>query len=133
MSQTDPIRQIMRDKQLASLGDAYVNFVYSLALTNLKGYPQGTKVSDRILAQAFKQSGLRDQLGTRVTKKELANASESLLAEAYRKNRLTVEESVRVISQHPEDPTTGLTDLLKLAAERLRGAQSASFVAKERV
>jgi len=127
MSQTDPIRQIMRDKQLASLGDAYVNFVYSLALTNLDGHPQGTKVSDRILAQAFKQSGLRDQLGSRVTKKDLANASESLLAQAYRKNCLTVEESVRVITQNPEDPPTGLSDLLKLAAERLRGAQSASL------
>jgi len=121
MSRTDPVRQIMRDKQLASLGDAYVNFVYSLVLTNLNGLPQGTKVSDRILAQAFKQAGLRDQLGSRVAKKDMANASESLLAEAYRKNQITVEESVRVISQHSEDPTAGLSDLLKLAAERLRG------------
>jgi len=121
MSQPDPIRHVMRDKQLASLGDAYVNFVYSLALTNLRGYPQGTKVSDRILSQAFRQSGLRDHLGSRVTKKDMANASESLLAEAYRKNSLSVEESVRVISQHPEDLTMGLSDLLKLAAVRLRG------------
>jgi len=127
MSQPDPIRQIMRDKQLASLGDAYVNFVYSLALTNLKGYPQGTKVSDKILAQAFKQSGLRDQLGSRVTKKDLANASESLLAEAYSKNCLTVEESVQVISHHPEDPTAGLSDLLRLVAVRLRDAELASL------
>jgi hypothetical protein len=126
MSRTSPIRQIMRDKQLASLGDAYVNFVYSLVLTNLRGLPQGTKVSDRILAQAFKQAGLRDQLGSRVRKKDMANASESLLAEAYRKNHITVEESVRVISQHPEDPTAGLSDLLKLAAERLRGPYSVS-------
>lgn len=121
MSQPDPLHQIMRDKQLASLGDAYVNFVYSLALTHLKGYPQGTKVSDRVLAQALKLAGLRDHLGTRVTKKDLANASESLLAEAYRRDLLTIEESVRVISEHPENPATGLSDLLKLAAERLRG------------
>jgi dsRNA-specific ribonuclease len=122
MSQTDPIRQVMRDKQLASLGDAYVNFVYSLVLSDLSGHPQGTKVSDRVLAQAFRQAGLRDQLGSRVAKKDLANASESLLAAAYRRKHLTIEESVRVISQHPEDPTTGLSELLKLAAERLRGA-----------
>ena len=122
MSQTDSIRQVMRDKQLASLGDAYVNFVYSLVLSDLSGHPQGTKVSDRVLAQAFRQAGLRDQLGSRVAKKDLANASESLLAAAYRRKHLTIEESVRVISQHPEDPTTGLSELLKLAAERLRGA-----------
>jgi hypothetical protein len=111
----------MRDKQLASLGDAYVNFVYSLALTHLSGYPQGTKVSDRVLSQALKLAGLRDELGTRVAKKDLANASESILAEAYRRNLLTIEESVRVISEQPENPATGISGLLKLAAERLRG------------
>jgi hypothetical protein len=127
MSQPDSLQQVMRDKQLASLGDAYVNFVYSLALTHLKGYPQGTKVSDKILAQALKLAGLRDHLGTRVVKKDLANASESILAEAYRKKLLTIEESVQVISQHPEDPTAGLSDLLKMAAERLRARELAGF------
>ena len=121
MSQPKPLRQIMCDKQLASLGDAYVNFVYSLALTHLKGYPQGTKVSDRVLSQALKLAGLRDELGTRVAKKDLANASESLLAEAYRRDLLTIEESVRVISEQPENPAAGISGLLKLAAERLRG------------
>lgn len=121
MSQPKPLRKVMRDKQLASLGDAYVNFVYSLALTHLKGYPQGTKVSDGVLSQALKLAGLRDELGTRVAKKDLANASESILAEAYRRDLLTIEESVRVISEQPENPATGISGLLKLAAERLRG------------
>jgi hypothetical protein len=121
MSQPSPLRQVMRNKQLASLGDAYVNFVYSLALTRLNGHPQGTKVSDRILSQALRLAGLRDELGTRVAKKDLANASESLLAEAYRRDLLTIEESVRVISEKPEEPAAGISDLLKLAAERLRG------------
>jgi len=120
MSQSDPLRQIMRDRQLASLGDAYVNFVYSLALTQIKSYPQGAKVSDRVLADAFRQAGLREHLGTRVAKKDLANASESILAEAYRRKLLTVEESVQVISQHPEDITLGISELLKLVADRLR-------------
>jgi hypothetical protein len=117
------MRQVMRDRQLASLGDAYVNFVCSLALTRLKGYPQGTKVSDRILAEALRQSGLRDRLGTRVTKKDLANASESILAEAYLKDLLTIEESVRLITQHSENPADGLSDLLKLATEKLQRAR----------
>jgi hypothetical protein len=127
MSQPDPMRQIMRDKQLASLGDAFVNFVYSLALTRLKGYPQGTKVSDRILAQALRQSGLRDRLGTRVTKKDLANASEAVLAKAYLKDLLPIEESVQLICQYSENPDAGLSDLLKLAAEKLRGAELANL------
>lgn len=122
MSQPDPLRRIMRDRQLASLGDAYVNFVYSLALTNVKGSPQGTKVSDRVLAEAFKQAGLRDRLGTRVAKGDLANASESILAEAYRRKLLTIEESVQVISHHPEDLTLGISELLTLATDRLLSA-----------
>ena len=119
MRAPDSIREIFRNKQLASLGDAYVNFVYSLALTQTSGYAQSTKVSDRILSEAFKLAGLREYLGTRVTRKDLANASESLLIEAYRRNLLTIEESVRVLSENPDGPTVGLSELLKLAAQRV--------------
>jgi len=122
MSHRNPLRQIMRDRQLASLGDAYVNFVYSLALTRLKGYPQGTKVSDKLLAEALKMAGLRDHLGTRVAKKDMANASEAILAEAYRRKLLTIEESVQLIFQYGDTPAAGLSDLLKLAAEKLQDA-----------
>ena len=124
MSQPSRIQQIARDKQLASLGDAYVNLVYSVALTTLRGYPQGTKVSDRILASALREAGLRDILGTRVAKKDLANASEALLAEAYRRGYLNLEESVQIITQHSENPPSGLSQLLKLAAEKIRSDQS---------
>jgi hypothetical protein len=120
MSQQNLLRQIMRDKQLASLGDAYVNFVYSLALTRVNGYPQGTKVSDKVLAEALRMAGLRDHLGTRVAKKDMANASEAILAEAYRRNLLSIEESVQVIAQQGEIPAAGLSDLLKLAAGKLQ-------------
>jgi len=119
MSNLEPIQRVMRDQQLASLGDAFVNFVYSLALTQINGHPTGVKVSDRILSEAFKLAGLRQYLGTRLSKKDLANASESLLIEAYRKQILTIEESVQILSQNPDGPQAGLTDLLKLAAERL--------------
>ena len=119
MSNLEPIQRTMRDQRLASLGDAFINFVYSLALTQINGHPTGVKVSDRILSEAFKLAGLRQYLGTRLSKKDLANASESLLIEAYRKQILTIEESVRILSQNPDGPQAGLTDLLKLAAERL--------------
>jgi len=119
MSNVEPIQRVLRDRQLASLGDAFINFVYSLALTQINGHPKGVKVSDKVLSEAFKLAGLRQYLGTRLSKKDLANASESLLMEAYRKQLLTIEESVRLLSQNPDGPQAGLTDLLKLAAERL--------------
>ncbi len=118
MSGRENIRQIMRNRQLASLGDAFVNFVYSLALTAASGGPQAVKVSDRILAEAFRLSGLRKHLGSRISRKDLANASESLLIHAYQRNLLTIEESVRTISQNPDGPEAGLSALLKLAAQR---------------
>jgi ribonuclease III-like protein len=119
MSKVETIQRVMRDRQLASLGDAFINFVYSLALTQLSGHPKGVKVSDKVLSEAFKLAGLRQHLGTRLSKKDLANASESLLMEAYRRQLLTIEESVRVLCQNAEGPQAGLSDLLKLAAERL--------------
>jgi hypothetical protein len=119
MSNEETIRQVMRDKQLASLGDAFVNFTYSLALTQTNGKPQAVKVSDRILAEAFRLSGLRKYLGTRVSKKDLANASESLLVDAYRKKLITIEESVRILSQNPDGLQAGLSELMKLTAERI--------------
>ena len=132
MSNPETIRQIMRDKQLASLGDAYVNFIYSLALTKTSSQPRAIKVSDKILAEAFRVSGLREYLGTRVSRKDLANASESLLVEAYRKGLLTIDESVNILSNNPDGPAAGLSELLKLAAERAGRASLASKVAEER-
>jgi hypothetical protein len=119
MSDEEIIREVMRDKQLASLGDAFVNFVYSLALTQTGGKPQAVKVSDRILAEAFRLSGLRKYLGTRVSKKDLANASESLLVKAYQKKLITIEESVGILTQNPDGLKAGLSQLMKLAAERI--------------
>jgi len=119
MSNPEPIRRAIRDKELASLGDAFVNFVYSLALTQRDGHPKGVKVSDRILSEAFRLAGLRQYLGTRISKKDLANATESLLVDAYRKQLLTIEESVKVLCQNPDGPEAGLLDLLTLAAERM--------------
>ena len=118
LSHREAIRSIMQDKKLASLGDAYVNLIYSLALTEIQGQPHGVKVSDRVLAEAFKSAGLRDYLGTRLSRKDFANASEALLIETYRKGLLTLDESVKVIA-HGITLTAGIADLLKLAVERL--------------
>ncbi|HUK29213.1 MAG TPA: ribonuclease III family protein [Candidatus Acidoferrales bacterium] len=122
MSKSDHVRQVMLDKQLASLGDAFVNFVYSLALTQVNGRPKGVKISDRDLSEAFRLAGLRGYLGTRISKKDLANASESLLVEAYRAHLLSVEESVQTIIHNPEGSKAGLVDLLKLAVSRLEAS-----------
>jgi len=119
MTVPERLRHVLRDRELASLGDAYVNFIYSLALTEVGGRPKAVKVSDRILADAFRSAGLRELLGTRVTRKDMANAAEALLIEAYRNGLLTIQDSVKTMSQNPEGPKAGLADLLRLGAGRL--------------
>lgn len=119
MSVGRDIRQVVRDRTLASVGDAFVNFVYSLALSKSSGKHQAVKVSDRILADAFRLADLRKYLGSRVSRKDLANASESLLFEAYSRKLLTIEESVEKIAGTAEGLEVGLSELLKLAAERV--------------
>jgi hypothetical protein len=116
---SETIQHIIRDKQLASLGDAFVNFIYSLALTEINGRPEGTKVSDRILSEAFRLADLRGHLGSRCSRKDLANAAESLLVEAYRKRLISIDESVEILTQSPDGPDAGLSNLLRLAAERI--------------
>jgi len=119
---SEKIRHAANDKQLASLGDAFVNFIYSLALTKINGRPQATKVSDRILAEAFRLAGLREYLGTRLSKKDLANAAESLLIDAYNKQLISIDESVSILTQNPSDLEVGLSNLLKLSADRIGAA-----------
>lgn len=118
MIESDYLSEIMLDRKRASLGDAYVNLAYSLSLTRIQGEPKGVKVSDRILADAFKEAGLRKYLGSRLSRKDFANASEALLMESYERGLLTMEESVNIISQ-AVNPVSGIADLLKIAVERL--------------
>ena len=116
---SETLHRVMRDRQLASLGDAFVNFVYSLTLTKINGHPKGTKVSDRILSEALKEADLREHLGSRLSRSDLANAAESLLAEVYRRGLLSIDESVGIIGKDPQNLNAGLSDLLKVAAERI--------------
>jgi hypothetical protein len=46
----------VHSKSNAKLGDALVNFIYSVAKSLVSGIPTGMKVSDSILSEAFKGS-----------------------------------------------------------------------------
>jgi len=55
-------REIVLDKDLAKLGDAYTNFAYSLFMSERGGKPAGGKVSSHVLSEAFRRAGLRSLL-----------------------------------------------------------------------
>ena len=64
---------------MAKFGDAYINFLYSAALTAIRGVPSGVKVSDKILVEAAKRSEIKEILPTRTPKGRVADAVEALL------------------------------------------------------
>jgi hypothetical protein len=83
------------DHGLASLGDSYVNFVYSLALSNRKREPEGTKAKRSILAEA-----------------------RALIVYAWLSDRLTLNECVKALGK-TDEPVDGFTCVLVAAKERI--------------
>ena len=113
------ITEVLVNHDLASLGDAYVNFAYSLALSKRKGKPLCAKVKGSILAEAIKKAGLREYLPSRMTRHRLADAAEALTVYAWLNEYITLEESV-ILLEESEDPIEGFRKLLTVIRSRLQ-------------
>ena len=113
------ITEVLTNHKLASLGDAYINFVYSLALSNRKGEPSGAKVKGSVLAEALKKAGLREYLPSRMTRHMLADAAEALIVYAWLHNCITLEESVATLEK-TDDPIEGFNQLLATIKNRAK-------------
>ena len=108
------------DSKLARLGDAYVNFVYSLGRSKALAEPQGIKVSDRMLAEVLRSSGLRQELPHRTTRQDCANAVEALLVYGYLNKLVSLEEAVEQIAAASDSPTDALIQLVKVVAKKIQ-------------
>lgn len=93
------LTEVLMDHNLASLGDTYINFAYSLALSNRRGKPSGAKVKGSVLAEALKETRLREHLPSRMTRHMLADAAEALVVYAWLHNYITLEESVKILEK----------------------------------
>jgi len=113
------LTQILTDKALAALGDAYVNFVYSLAISRKTKKPFGKKVKGTPLAEAIRKAGLREQLPSRIDKHVLSDAAEALLVYVWLNEFITLEESVEALEKQ-DDLEKGLTQLLLKAKEKVK-------------
>jgi hypothetical protein len=111
--------QVLRDKPLAALGDAYVNFVYSLALSRKSGKPRGKKVKGTPLAEAIRETGLRRFLPSRIDRHVLSDAAEALLVYAWLNDAITIEESVDALEKN-DDLGKGFAELLLKAKEKIK-------------
>jgi hypothetical protein len=113
------LTQILTDKKLAALGDAYVNFIYSLAMSKKLGKPFGKKVKGTPLAEAMRKADLRKLLPSRIDKHVLSDAAEALLVYAWFTQTITLEESVEALEKN-DDLESGLVQLLTKAAQGIR-------------
>jgi len=110
---------VLTDHNLAALGDAFVNFVYSLALSNRTGKAAGAKVKGTLLAEALRRAELRKHMPSGMTTHKLADAAEALLVYAWLHGCVTIEESVATLEED-SDSIEGLTQLLKKAKNRIK-------------
>ena len=105
------IREILLDKELAQLGDACVNFIYSLALSISERRPLGKKVSSEILANAIKESDIRRLLPCGSDRHAQGDAAEALILSSWITDKVTIEEAVGALRKET-DPVKAFKGLL---------------------
>jgi len=110
---------VLTDHELASLGDSYLNFAYSLVLSIKRGEAVGAKVKGNILAEALKKSGLRRYLPSRMSRHMLADAAEAIAVYAWLHNHITLEESIAILEKS-SDPVEGFNELLTTIKNRIK-------------
>lgn len=84
--------------ELSSIGDSFVNLVYSLAVWKALGKPRGKRASNYVLSQSLQRSGLREKAGKRLGKGELADYAEALIFRAWLRREIELEECVSILS-----------------------------------
>ncbi|MEM3565414.1 MAG: ribonuclease III family protein [Candidatus Bathyarchaeia archaeon] len=112
------LREVLTDRRLAALGDAYINFAYSLALSMKKGQPHGAKVRGTVLAEAFKKAGLREHMPARVSSHMMADAAEALIVYAWLCGRMQLNECVEILCR-AENSVEGFIQLLSTIRNRI--------------
>lgn len=113
------VNEVLSDRDLASLGDAYINFVYSLALSKAAGKPVGRRVSGNILSSALKKSGARAFLPHRVDRHGQADAAEALIAYGWLSGIISIKETINILTCEGEI-SDNISTLLKTILERIK-------------
>ena len=116
----EDLGKILTNTGLAQFGDSLLNFAYSIALTENNGRPRGTKIQDRILAEAAARAGLRELLPRRVDRGDVANSLEALLGHVWLQKMTTLEEIVACLKTENLDPSKNFSVLAEVALSKLR-------------
>jgi len=112
------LEEVLLDKDLAGLGDAYLNLLYSLVVSQKSGHPMGAKVNNKVLAEAVRKADLRKLLPHRIDRHVLGNAAEALIVFAWLAGTINLEDSLKILSEK-DDTVEAFTALLREILERL--------------
>ncbi|MBD3193108.1 MAG: hypothetical protein GF308_20910 [Candidatus Heimdallarchaeota archaeon] len=91
--------QIMRDHGLAKFGDTVINFIYSWAKTKCLKTPMGERVYDKALAEAIRQSNLRNVMPSSSSSGDLGDGAEALIGFAFLEELMDLEEMTEIIQE----------------------------------
>jgi hypothetical protein len=116
----EDLGKILTNTGLAQFGDSLLNFAYSIALTETTGRPRGTKVQDKILADAAARAGLRARLPRRVGRGDVANSLEALLGHVWLEKMITLAEIVSCLKTDNLDPSKNFSILAEIALSKLK-------------
>lgn len=94
----DELSRVLLNRDLAKLGDSLVNFIYSAAKSRVLGGFFGERVSNKVLSEAVHRAGLKLLLPSRSDTHARSNAAEALIAYAWVKGFLSVDEAIDFLS-----------------------------------
>jgi hypothetical protein len=94
------LREIVINKDLAKLGDNFVNFIYSLAKSCVVGQFCGWKLPDKVLAQALRDADLRYLISKKSSAHDLGDAVEALIVYEWIYQKFSLEELTTILYNH---------------------------------
>lgn len=94
---SDPEEAVL-NKNLAKLGDALVNLIYSLSRSMVRGRPDGAKAPNKVLSNSLREAGLRCLAPSRVDSHRLGDIAEAAIALAWLKGKIEIKEAAEILS-----------------------------------
>lgn len=94
------LKSVLLDKNLSKFGDSIVNFIYNAAVYEVTQESKGVKVWDSCLAQACRDSHLREFIGTKKKSGDIGDAVESFIAYLYIKNKTSLPEMIKILARN---------------------------------
>ncbi len=87
------------DEDLAKLGDALINLIYSLGLSIAKGRPDGARAPNEVLSNSLSAADLRSLAPSRVDSHRLGDVVEAIVAYAWLKDEIEIREAAEILSE----------------------------------